>query len=619
MVPWTDDARAETARYFQAAMSETEAIFARARAMIGDPASADVGLLLHAFIAGVGSHVDVALFRLRQLTDEVGHVSGQLDDGDSFFGHDWNVRPEVLQRYRPECVEQLFPARSNEGVDAAEILEWCPNECLDLAWPTSLAGYSRRPRRLPFRAYSTSDASAYVEPYRYQVFSRDLDAMWSTASPRCLSRQFMTKVIATEIDKLHRNIVIIQDRFGFGNFCHFLFDGVTRVLHYVSHFGYTDELFVMAGIPGPYQQLVCRALAEVARIPENSLFFPDRPYLFRSPRKCVWFSDQKELHVHPAQMAHPQSLAALRPVAEKVPGTDSSATRVYVSRGDADRRRVNNEAELTRALEARGFISVQLAKISVEEQVGLFRNAEVVVAPHGMGLTHIAMGNRLGRVIELFHPEAGTDAYAFVARSAGFHYDHLLGEPIPGTPSDFAVDVGRVLDLLGPDVTSLRRPNWHKRANLIPASRTFGRFDGGMTEPPDGWAVLDFAPMMADQAVRFHRKAGPAANTLVGQWASIDIAPRTLYVASCWVWLPERFPVNELSIRIAGAKPEHIQAANLTTTMAWQKISCAAITSADATRCAVGLHVIGHEGTCFASTCWQLERGRVPGAYLATG
>ena len=130
--------------------------------------------------------------------------------------------------------------------------------------------------------------------------------------------------------------------------------------------------------------------------------------------------------------------------------------------------------------------------------MGLFRNAEVVVAPHGMGLTHIAMSNELGQVIELFHPEAGTDAYAFVARSAGMHYDRVLGQGAHATDKDFAVDVGQVLDLLGPEGASRPRPNWRKRANLGPASKTFHGFEGGSFDPVPDWQEFEFTPMTSD-------------------------------------------------------------------------------------------------------------------------
>jgi hypothetical protein len=228
------------------------------------------------------------------------------------------------------------------------------------------------------------------------------------------------------------------------------------------------------------------------------------------------------------------------------------------------------------------------------------------------------MGRHLGRVIELFHPTAGTDAYASVARSAGMKYDHVLGEGVPATHSDFSVSVDRVLDLLGPEGTPQPRPNWRKHANLIPASKSFHGFAGGSADPDAEWPDLDFSPMMGDQAVCFHRKLGPAANTLVGQWAEIDVSPATLYVASCWIWLPERFPANEASIRIGDWKREQMQFANLALPKTWQRISFSAISPKDARRCRVGMHVVGHEGARLVSTCWQMERGLVPSAYVGT-
>ena len=615
MYGWTDDMRAAAGAFIKTTSAEADALFAKARAMIADPANADIGALLRANVEGVGSYIDVTFFRLRQLTDELGHVTGRLAPDKSFFNANWAVGGETLQQYCPDAAASGFEARGNDAVETAELLEWCPNEIMDLAWPTALAGFMRRPRRLPFRAYATEDAVAYVHPFRYQVLSRDLGAMWQTASPRSLSRTFLAETESVVTD---RTVVIIQDRFGFGNFCHYLFDGMTRVLHYVDHFGYRDEIFVFGGIPGRYQELIGQALCEVARIPVSSLYFPDRGLLLKGARKCVWFSDQKELHVHPAQMAHPQSLDVLNRLTEHVPGTPSSARRLYVSRGDADRRRIVNEAEVIAALQGRGFVPVQLAKLPIEEQVGLFRNAEIVVAPHGMGLTHISMGKRLGRVIELFHPEAGTDAYASVARSAGMRYDHVLGQGVPATHSDFSVSVGRILDLLGPEGTPQPRPNWRKHANLIPASKSFAGFDGGTTDPDAEWADLDFSPMLGDQSVRFHRRLGPAGNTLVGQWVDIDVSPGTLYVASCWIWLPERFPANEVSVRIGGWKNEQMHYANLALPRTWQRISFSAISPKDALRCRVGLHVVGHEGARLVSTCWQMERGLVPSAYVAT-
>ena len=225
------------------------------------------------------------------------------------------------------------------------------------------------------------------------------------------------------MEQTDKNIVLIQDRFVFSNLCHFLFDGVTRILHYVENFGVSDkDLFVLGSIPGDYQALICTALSEHIGISPENLVFPTGAHLLATSRKCFWFSDQMEAHAHPAQMAHPRSVSALAELCAKVPAPAAAARRIYISRGDAERRRVANEAELVTALEGRGFTSVQLARLPAREEIGLFRGADTVVGPHGMGLTQIIMGSELGRMIELFHPNAGTDAYAWIARTGGVEY-----------------------------------------------------------------------------------------------------------------------------------------------------------------------------------------------------
>lgn len=615
MYGWTDQMRVSARSFITSSAAEAVELFAKARAMIADPAKADLGLLLRAQLDGVASHVDVEFYRLRQLTDELGHVTGQLPAAESFFEQGWRIRPDLVELFCPDRISSLFDRRSNDMLDTIELLEACPNERRDFAWPRSLAGFMRRPRRHPFRAYSTADAAVYVHPFRVQVVSRDLSAMWDSGSPRSLSRDVVSEAPRATTD---RSIVVVQDRFGFGNFCHFLFDGATRILHYLDHFGYRDELFVLGGIPGSYQELVGQALCDLCRIPESSLYFPDRSLLLEGARKCVWFSDQKDLHAHPAQMAHPQSLSLLEQLTNLVPGSSPGQKRLYISRGDAGRRRIVNEPQLVRTLEQRGFVAVELAGMPVQEQVGLFRDAEVVVAPHGMGLTHIAMSRRLGRVIELFHPTAGTDAYAFIARSAGMNYDYVLGTGVPATHSDFSVDVGQVLEVLGAEGTPIPRPNWRKRANLIPSSATFHGFQGGTSDFAPELLDPDFCPLVADQACRFHKKVGVPGNTLVGQWPNIDIIPETAYVASCWVWLPKVIAASQVSIRIDGWVPGSLRAAVLSKPREWQKISFCGISPKSVRRCAVSLHVIGHEGASLVSTCWQLERNLQPSSYLAT-
>lgn len=68
----------------------------------------------------------------------------------------------------------------------------------------------------------------------------------------------------------------------------------------------------------------------------------------------------------------------------------TSPSRLYIDRRAAAGRRIPNEDALVDALAQQGFSIVRLERLSVADQVALFRSAQIVVGQHGAGLTNIA-------------------------------------------------------------------------------------------------------------------------------------------------------------------------------------------------------------------------------------
>lgn len=77
------------------------------------------------------------------------------------------------------------------------------------------------------------------------------------------------------------------------------------------------------------------------------------------------------------------------------------AKRLYVSRADATDRRVRNEGALMEILDDYGFERIIPGEKSFAEQVRLFSEAEIVLGPHGAGLTNIIFATETV-LIELF-------------------------------------------------------------------------------------------------------------------------------------------------------------------------------------------------------------------------
>lgn len=112
--------------------------------------------------------------------------------------------------------------------------------------------------------------------------------------------------------------------------------------------------------------------------------------------------------------------------------------RVYISRSDARLRRVVNEDALAPAFADFGLKRVTLKGMLIPDQVAVFRNAKVVVAPHGAGLAHITWCRPGTRIIEFFPDPGGprgrvrnaTSDYWIIAQMRGLEYTCFFGGPL---------------------------------------------------------------------------------------------------------------------------------------------------------------------------------------------
>lgn len=97
-----------------------------------------------------------------------------------------------------------------------------------------------------------------------------------------------------------------------------------------------------------------------------------------------------------------------------------SPRRIWISRRDSRLRLLTWEDELLACLP--GFVRVELAGLSPEEQIALTAGADVIAGPHGAGLSHVLFGRPGTRVVELFPHGHCQPIYARLASLAGLHY-----------------------------------------------------------------------------------------------------------------------------------------------------------------------------------------------------
>lgn len=113
---------------------------------------------------------------------------------------------------------------------------------------------------------------------------------------------------------------------------------------------------------------------------------------------------------------------------EKILAKSSDSLRIYISRKKAKLRQVINEVQVMEFLQKFGFKSVVLESLPVLEQVALLAKAEVVISPHGAGLTNIMFCAPGTKVIEIFSPSYVIRTYWVISNHCHLNYYYMLGE-----------------------------------------------------------------------------------------------------------------------------------------------------------------------------------------------
>jgi capsular polysaccharide biosynthesis protein len=121
---------------------------------------------------------------------------------------------------------------------------------------------------------------------------------------------------------------------------------------------------------------------------------------------------------------------------------------VYISRRDAEARRVVNEAAVEAALQPYGFRTYVLSQLSFAEKVALFAGARAVVAPVGAGLSNLVFCPPGTPVLELLPQSFVVPDFLELSFRLGLRYDWLVSpHPQPATNlgdarrEDLTVDV----------------------------------------------------------------------------------------------------------------------------------------------------------------------------------
>jgi len=103
-------------------------------------------------------------------------------------------------------------------------------------------------------------------------------------------------------------------------------------------------------------------------------------------------------------------------------------SRVYISRADADERRVVNEDQVMELLNEHGFSRERLSDYSLAEQISMFQQVDCVIGPHGAGLINTIYSENID-IIEIFG-DYQNGCYYTLSSLEGVSYACISGIPV---------------------------------------------------------------------------------------------------------------------------------------------------------------------------------------------
>jgi hypothetical protein len=127
--------------------------------------------------------------------------------------------------------------------------------------------------------------------------------------------------------------------------------------------------------------------------------------------------------------------------------------RIYISRQDANSRKVINEDEVMNVLSKKGFKKVVLSTLSVQKQRDIFNSAKYIISPYGANLTNIVFCDPGTKIIQLYIETAHyTGEFARISHymNLDFYFIKCQVEGLHENPlfNNIQVDIKNLLSII---------------------------------------------------------------------------------------------------------------------------------------------------------------------------
>ena len=120
--------------------------------------------------------------------------------------------------------------------------------------------------------------------------------------------------------------------------------------------------------------------------------------------------------------------------------------KIFIDRSDSKFRhnKLSNNQAVCAHLKNLGFEVVQLTKLSFEEQIKTFNNAQVIVGNHGAGLTNIVFCKANTQIVEIESPNFKCDVFGNISNFLNLNYKKVKANLDPINKEEITIDLKKL-------------------------------------------------------------------------------------------------------------------------------------------------------------------------------
>lgn len=286
-------------------------------------------------------------------------------------------------------------------------------------------------------ALATKDSFILASPFQYDILdeTRYQAQKYNFKGNHYKDRDFLLYLKRPDFQTIEKAVVLSTSASN-GNYSHFMIDLVPKFLYVLPTLDENDYLI----INGPVKNFVTDFFSLFGY--EDQLIIMDNHKAYKINECSIVGA------LSPRGNPTLEAINLLNSIKLTSLSEDSLRShKVYISRRLAKARKMLNEVELEMQLMDSGFEIVFLEKLSIPSQIHLFKNAKVIVSPHGAGLTNLVFCETNTLVIEIFTSRHLESSMFNNAAIKGLIYNYIVFDSV-NKRGDYIVKVPEIIDFL---------------------------------------------------------------------------------------------------------------------------------------------------------------------------